>query len=55
MKVVLYARASKDDGRLTADNQVRQLREPAVAWEFDIFREYTAEETGTSANCVAFL
>jgi hypothetical protein len=46
VKTALYARVSTDDGRQTVANQVRQLRELAVAREFEIFREYTDEETG---------
>ncbi|HEY6374932.1 MAG TPA: recombinase family protein [Edaphobacter sp.] len=40
VKAALYARVSTDDGRQTVANQVRQLRELAVAREFEIFREY---------------
>jgi predicted site-specific integrase-resolvase len=36
VKAALYARVSTDDGRQTVDNQVRQLRELALAREFDI-------------------
>jgi hypothetical protein len=55
VKAALYARVSTDDGRQTVANQVRQLRELAVVREFDIFREYTDEETGASANRASFL
>ena len=55
VKAALYARVSTDDGRQTVANQVRQLRELAVAREFEIFREYTDEETGASANRASFL
>jgi DNA invertase Pin-like site-specific DNA recombinase len=39
----------------TVANQVRQLRELAAALDFEIFREYTDEETGASANRASFL
>jgi DNA invertase Pin-like site-specific DNA recombinase len=55
VKAALYARVSTDDGRQTVANQVRQLRELAVAREFEIFREYTDEETGASPSRTAFL
>ncbi len=55
VKAALYARVSTDDGRQTVANQVRQLRELAVSRDFEIFREYTDEETGTSANRASFL
>ena len=55
VKAALYARVSTDDGRQTVVNQVRQLRELAAAREFDIFREYTDEETGASATRASFL
>ena len=55
VKAALYARVSTDDGRQTVANQVRQLRELALAREFEIFREYTDEETGSSANRASFL
>jgi putative DNA-invertase from lambdoid prophage Rac len=55
VKAALYARVSTDDGRQTVGNQVRQLRELALAREFDIYREYTDEETGASANRTSFL
>jgi hypothetical protein len=44
VKAVLYT--STDDGRQKVANQVRQLRELAVSRDFEIFREYTNEETG---------
>lgn len=53
VKAALYARVSTDDGRQTVANQVRQLRELAVAREFEIFREYTDEETGASPSRTA--
>jgi Resolvase, N terminal domain len=37
VKAALYARVSTDDGRQTVANQVRQLRELAVAREFVVF------------------
>ena len=46
---------STDDGRQMVANQVRQLRELAVSRDFEIFREYTDEETGASANRASFL
>jgi hypothetical protein len=52
-EAALYACVSTDDGRQTVENQVRQLRE--LARKFDIFREYTDEETGASANRASFL
>jgi DNA invertase Pin-like site-specific DNA recombinase len=55
VKAALYARVSTDDGRQTVANQVRQLRELAAARDFEIFREYTDEETGASANRASFL
>jgi DNA invertase Pin-like site-specific DNA recombinase len=55
VKAALYARVSTDDGRQTVANQVRQLRELAAARNFEIFREYTDEETGASANRASFL
>src|ERR1700722_11571105 len=55
VKAALYARVSIDDGRQTVANQVRQLRELAMAREFEIFCEYTDEETGASANRASFL
>jgi DNA invertase Pin-like site-specific DNA recombinase len=45
VKAALYARVSTDDGRQMVANQVRQLRELAAARDFEIFREYTDEET----------
>ena len=36
VKAALYARVSTDDGRQTVANQVRQLRELAVAREFEM-------------------
>ena len=55
VKAALYARVSTDDGRQTLANQLRQLRELAVAREFKVFREYTDKETGASANRASFL
>jgi Resolvase, N terminal domain/Tn3 transposase DDE domain len=55
VKAALYARVSTDDGRQTVANQVRQLRELAVSRDFEIFREYTDEETGASASRASFL
>jgi len=46
---------STDDGRQTVANQVGQLRELAVSRDFEIFREYTDEETGASASRASFL
>jgi DNA invertase Pin-like site-specific DNA recombinase len=50
VKAALYARVSTDDGRQTVANQVRQLRELAVSRDFEIFREYTDEETVRAQN-----
>jgi len=55
VKAALYARVSTDDGRQTVANQVRQLRELALSRDFEIFREYTDEETGASASRASFL
>lgn len=50
MKVALYARVSTKDKGQSTDNQLPDLRAYAVAHGYTVYKEYTEEESGSTAH-----
>lgn len=50
MKVAIYARVSTKDKGQSVDNQLPDLRAYAVAHGYTVYKEYTEEESGGTAN-----
>ena len=54
MKVAVYARVSTKDKGQSIDNQLPDLRRYVQAHGWDIYKEYTEEESGGTANRTEF-
>lgn len=54
MKVAIYARVSTKTKGQDVENQLRVLREYSLKMGYDIYQEYTDQESGGSANRPAF-
>jgi DNA invertase Pin-like site-specific DNA recombinase len=50
MKIALYARVSTKDKGQSVDNQLPDLRAYAAAHGYTVYKEYTEEESGGTAN-----
>ena len=50
MKVAIYARVSTKDKGQFIDNQLPDLRSYVIAHGYTVFKEYTEEESGSTAN-----
>ncbi|RZK41487.1 MAG: resolvase [Hymenobacter sp.] len=50
MKVAIYARVSTKDKGQSTDNQLPDLRAYALAHSYTVYKEYTEEESGSTAN-----
>ena len=50
MRVAIYARVSTKDKGQSTDNQLPDLRAYAVAHGYTVYKEYTEEESGSTAN-----
>ncbi len=54
MKVAIYARVSTKDKGQSTDNQLPDLRHYAQVHQWDIYKEYAEEESGSTANRTEF-
>ena len=54
MKVAIYARVSTKTKGQDVENQLMVLREYSLKLGYDIYQEYTDQESGSSANRPAF-
>jgi DNA invertase Pin-like site-specific DNA recombinase len=54
MKVAIYARVSTKDKGQSTDNQLPDLRRYAQVHQWDIYKEYAEEESGSTANRTEF-
>src|SRR5690348_10480456 len=54
MRIALYARVSTKDKTQDTENQLLQLRQYAKQQGWTIFREYTDEKTGRTADRAEF-
>src|ERR1700734_3793236 len=54
MRVAIYARVSKDDGKQDAENQLAQLREYCKRQDWRIVQEYVDQASGKSGNRAQF-
>jgi len=54
MNVAIYARVSTKDKGQSTDNQLPDLRRYAQAHDWAIYKEYTEEESGGTANRTEF-
>lgn len=50
MRIALYARVSKDDGRMDTENQMHELRELCVRNGWEIAAEYVDQMSGRTGN-----
>jgi len=50
MKVAIYARVSTKDKGQSTDNQLPDLRAYALIHGYSVYKEYTEEESGSTAN-----
>jgi DNA invertase Pin-like site-specific DNA recombinase len=54
VKVAIYARVSTKDKGQSTDNQLPDLRRYAQVHQWDIYKEYAEEESGSTANRTQF-
>jgi DNA invertase Pin-like site-specific DNA recombinase len=54
VKIAIYARVSTKDKGQSTDNQLLDIRRCAQAHEWNIYKEYTEEESGGTANRTEF-
>src|SRR4051812_16336836 len=50
LRVALYARVSKDDGKMEVENQLHELREFSVRSGWTVSHEYVDRMTGTRSD-----
>lgn len=50
MRVALYGRVSKDDGKQDAENQLQELREFCLRSNWDVVQEYSDRASGKTAD-----
>jgi DNA invertase Pin-like site-specific DNA recombinase len=54
VRVAIYARVSTKDKGQSTDNQLPDLRRYAQVHQWDIYKEYAEEESGSTANRTQF-